>query len=360
MPVTCGFCAGSGRDAVGLCQVVVLPLPDVPPSDWRRAAAAHDLAAQGFTPALLRDASAEMVTRLIEVNHEGASAPQDRLDAVAHDQDRYFGVGRTEHQPARILASGLLLALVDTLTHTARVGTELRGQVWDDLFASADVLFGLPPSPDRVPVPTGMAASDVMAAESVPVDGSADEATLSWRVGHRVFFALIQSITLFLHEFAQSLDRGDEAGARSALAAATAITRGATASLQISTDFPADRYRETVRPSMTPPHALPGFSGVQGPDHHVLVALLKDLRPVFADLPPFLTAEAKQYRAATGQLYAAHEGICEKFVGRDRPSLLMMATHPDTDPKASAVEVIRRLAEQRTRLITPAADQEQP
>lgn len=49
--------------------------------------------------------------------------------------------------------------------------------------------------------------------------------------------------------------------------------------LRFTADFAPEAYTGTVRPSMMPPAMPPGFSGVQGPDHRMLVRLYRRMRP---------------------------------------------------------------------------------
>jgi hypothetical protein len=105
---------------------------------------------------------------------------------------------------------------------------------------------------------------------------------------------------------------------------------------------------------MRPPHVDPGFSGIMGRDHQILISLVRRLRPIFGTLDRDAAA-FDEFRAATRSLFTAHELVCSKFGGDDKPSLFM-ESRGTCNPAETASAATRRLSQRRLRLLdSPAA-----
>src|SRR5204862_471760 len=78
-----------------------------------------------------------------------------------------------------------------------------------------------------------------------------------WRVGHHVFFALIQSLVVTFHWFSSAIAAADLDAAQAALELAATLMWGSAAAFRFAGDFPPEEYDEVVRPSMMPPNLAP-------------------------------------------------------------------------------------------------------
>jgi hypothetical protein len=267
----------------------------------------------------------------------------------SREQDSFFGIIRVDGNTAGTLICGLFLAFVEALDHARDAGSSLTAAEWEQMLAGPAAMLryyaGSPAATSSLgfPVPS-------LPRTSVP----GGEPTVQWEIGHRLFFTLTQCITVALSCFASEYAAGNTDQSVLALNLATILMRASAMSMRFASDFPATHYHADVRPSMRPPHVDPGFSGVMGRDHQILVSLLRRLRPIFSTLDRD-TAAFDELRAATRGLFTAHELVCSKFGGDDKPSLLMdsRSTH---NPAVTASTVTRRLSQRRLSLLgSPAA-----
>lgn len=96
-------------------------------------------------------------------------------------------------------------------------------------------------------------------------------------------------------------------------------------------DFPASVYANDVRPTMEPPFAAPGFSGVLNQEHRVMTERTHALRTALGDLSAttsllaVIRHEETLLRAAQRRNRKAHAAICERCVP-DGASLLLRHT----------------------------------
>ncbi|AXG81095.1 hypothetical protein [Streptomyces paludis] len=230
--------------------------------------------------------------------------------------DAYFRVRRSSHRPAELLAA----ALRETLRAVrARLPEAADEPVFDEVLAA----LGLTGPPEAAPL------------TAAPADGPA-----RWLHGHRLFFALIQATTVGVAEALHATGPGTagrEAADRGAASAAVCLRAG-TAALRIASDFPATDYEELIRPSMEPPHQpVPGFSGLWSADHRVLIDQLR----TWGRSPRARegSAAGRALRAALEEAYAAHVGVCRRFVGTG-PSLL--GGSPDAPATLAELGAARR------------------
>ncbi|MGF1426517.1 hypothetical protein [Kitasatospora sp. LaBMicrA B282] len=338
-------------------ELLLLPLPELLPTDRPGlTAAAGTLGGHDLEPVGLSSTASELatcrraaqvvlsagITRTISTP-KGWSAEEQALDVL-------FDVGRAEGDSATILAGALGTAYVDVIEDATSTRTTLSPQDWRDLtdgMGQALALIGL----------TGTEVAPPATADRLPDIRRlpACHERLRWMLGHRLFYTLTQALIVSLSLFTTATSRGDHEAAEQALTTATALMRASAAALLYTADFPHAVYADDIRPNvMRPPNTLPGISGIQGRDHHVLIQLFRDLRPVFGALSG--TSESYQrFRAATERLFANHTHICDKFVGPVKPSLLMEARSRSKD-QISARLALRKLTRRRLRLLEGRAD----
>jgi hypothetical protein len=253
---------------------------------------------------------------------------------AAHEQDRFFGVRRVVGEAAPLFGAAVMVAYLDAVDDIELRGTDLPVDHLMDLMRGAWVLCGL----------------EAHSINALPDwrtrQLDADAAERRWKVGHRLFFVLNQGILARLGALAEAVAAGDAAGRTEALRSCSLLLRAAGAALHFTADFAPEHYLDRVRPSMMPPHVPPGFSGLDGRDHQVLIEVFRELRPVFSSLAD---AEAAIFRDAARCMLESHSCVCDRFGGAEHPSLRMLADDADTRQAASGV--LRRLNQSRERLL---------
>ncbi|WP_329298200.1 hypothetical protein OG410_06225 [Streptomyces sp. NBC_00659] len=172
---------------------------------------------------------------------------------------------------------------------------------------------------------------------------------IRWRLGHQVFFALIQALIVSvgcLEEFLKD-DPDDIDSACRLLEDATALMIGSGASLRYAGDFTAMHYADAVRPAMMPPHINAKFSGLQLRDHRILLKLLHRVKPLVASPAPAVDKSYRLLLEAMSTAYDAHISVCSRF-GGDRESSLRTP-----GSRVPAVEVLQRFRDRRLGAATP-------
>ncbi|OQD57743.1 hypothetical protein BM536_001275 [Streptomyces phaeoluteigriseus] len=227
--------------------------------------------------------------------------------------DEYFAVARCACAPAPLLID----ALDDTLATVRAFSRRPDGSATEpdlDLAAHAAGLDS--PRDDREP---------------------RTQATVRqrWIHGHRLFFALTQATVVALRH---ALRAPSPAGSALGLESAAHFLRASAAALRITASFDAQDYHDTVRPSMAPPQAPRGFSGLWSADHRVLVQSLREWGLAAPAKPSSLRPAHRRLVEVLTDVHHAHVGVCSRFVGSG-PSLLRGA-----EP---GVQVLDRLCRRR-------------
>ena len=156
---------------------------------------------------------------------------------------------------------------------------------------------------------------------------------------------------LSLQDMEGALDEGRTDDVAAALELVTVLMEGSAIAFQFAADFAPAQYRDTVRPTMMPPLAPEGLSGVLSADDRCLQQVLNRLKP---RLKQVQLVEADRYRrfvTAFQQAYDDHIHVCSRFVGRKEPSLLMKAG----DDK-SAVQQLEHFKRLRMKVFEKSSD----
>lgn len=148
-----------------------------------------------------------------------------------------------------------------------------------------------------------------------------DLAKRRWRVGHHLFFALVQSLIMTCNKLETHLEAGEMAEAKREIERATQLLWGVSVTFKLTGDFSQAAYDGYVRPNMF--DAAEGFSGLWSQDHDFLIKnILRRLKPHFQAPPPELEGAMQKFRQSFAVMYDSHKYVCEKFEG-EAPSLLM-------------------------------------
>ncbi|MCN9244614.1 hypothetical protein NGF19_28185 [Streptomyces sp. RY43-2] len=269
-----------------------------------------------------------------------------------HDEhDVYFGVARArEHSTDAFLLGGLHTHHV-VAVHQERCGCgdprdlDVLSSGWRCLLEYPD--GAVPPA-------------------ACPAHTADDDAALTdcprphehWRVGHQLFFVLIQAVVAGVQCFLGELRAGDARAATRALGLASEMCRHSALAMKFAGGLSPVDYEYEVRPSMLPPMVRRGFSGFQTRDHALLVKTLRAARPSLRSLglhdPAVLELDA-----ALQRVYAAHRLVCARFDGTKIPSLLMEASGPES-AKRAGTDVVDELTARRLSLLREPPSRPEP
>jgi hypothetical protein len=260
-----------------------------------------------------------------------------------HEHDKYFGVVRISGPGGENFLAGLVAGYLRLIDHVDRYGTDLSAKQWDDLLDLPYQVFGYASA-------TPTAAPGVKSRPRALLVEHAS-ALDRWRVGHQLFFTVIQTLTVAVLCAMRAAQDDDEDAVFDALTLASGCASAAAASLTLTSEFSPAEYAEGVRPTMLPPHVSPGFSGFQTRDHHRLVAVFHRLHEVRSQLAAFGEPYTCFVTAIEG-MYFAHAGVCAHFGGTTGVSLRMQALSHQ-HPTMSGVEEALRISHGRIGLIEP-------
>lgn len=181
------------------------------------------------------------------------------------------------------------------------------------------------------------------------------DALLRWKRGHKVFFLVLQGLIVRLRRFQSTISGGQLEQADQHLQSAARLMAGAASIMRFTGDFPQKKYESEVRPTMCPPNTIDGFSGLLSRDHAELLLIIRELKPVFANLPPQLAHTRRMFFDALAAVYDCHIHVCDQFGGGKTGSLRM-----NESTEKSSVEVLETLKENRLKPVTTSASGDYP
>jgi hypothetical protein len=145
-----------------------------------------------------------------------------------------------------------------------------------------------------------------------------------WKGGHHAFHVLLVAMNTRLDQASELLDRGEHDAAAPLLDELARLYQAATALMRYASDFRAADYETLVRPSMMPPFASPGFSGLANQDHAIMLDRMARLRAAVArdeEASAPVKAAGARLTLAQKDNRASHMLVCRRFVP-DGQSLL--------------------------------------
>lgn len=150
-----------------------------------------------------------------------------------------------------------------------------------------------------------------------------EAAVTRWKLGHHLFHLLLTTMNTRLDEAIRQLGAQQPDAAAATLRELTRLFDAATAAMRYAADFPRTEYEHLIRPSMMPPFAHDGFSGVYNTEHRAMLARLRTLRRLYgwSPVPPRLHDAWRSLRDAQRANARNHMYVCRRFVD-DGASLL--------------------------------------
>ncbi|NTX16520.1 hypothetical protein HUA76_37685 [Myxococcus sp. CA056] len=256
------------------------------------------------------------------------------------DNDQAFAIVRVEGRVVPLLVHSTLHGFVTLLDEALTSGTDLEPEAWGRLRHAYSVLFDM--LLDR---PVDREGAAALPPPRSTASGERD-ALRRWTRGHYVFMSLVQGMVVVLHVLREDVEAGNLEAARSDLERVTALMNGAEVALRFTGDYSYTAYEKSVRPTLMPPVAPPGMTGLRWRDHEYMVKVLAGLRPIFAGLPVELEEAREAFYQSVARAYDAHKTVCASFVGTERTSLLMAER-----TEKSAVELLEHFKRVRLHLI---------
>jgi hypothetical protein len=256
-------------------------------------------------------------------------------DDAAHDT--YFRIARVKGEAPQIFIRSLLqanLVFLEETTEGCTILDEQKLQKLDDAFKSVlAYVLGLPKTP----------LAKVSAWDCSPV--SRADPVRRWIRGHHIFVMLTQALILVFQEMDGALADKREIDVLHAIDLATILMEGSTIALRFAGDFTAIEYRDVVRPSMMPPHAPEGLSGLLSADHRHFIHLLSKFKHGLKEVQVSFEDRYNGFVSAFKAAYDNHKYVCSRFDGSKKPSLLMKV-----GGDRSAVEELERFKYARMKM----------
>jgi hypothetical protein len=258
--------------------------------------------------------------------------------ADAKDHDAYCRIVRVNTSSARVLAEAVLKVQLEVLCELRRGGSYWRIDCeYIDLFDTLDEILCRLAGQTAAP---GF-ARDIISG--IHAQSSADP-YCRWLTGHHAFVVIVQCLVITLNELRSALSQGNGQKADMLLALASRLLDASVGAFHFACDFSPQRYKDTVRPTMMPPNAPSGLSGLLSKDHRVLVQLLVGLKPEIEISARGILPNYPVFERSLANAYDGHKLICARFSGSSAPSLRMSEESVEV-----AVDVLEQFKQTRLR-----------
>jgi len=161
-----------------------------------------------------------------------------------------------------------------------------------------------------------------MSASSLQMPPAYFRTARRWKLGHQVFHLQLVAMNTVLAETTDHLHARRFPEVAEGLHSLCDLFDAATATMAYTSDFPAEHYSNFIRPSMAPPFASPGFSGLLNREHMVMLKTLKQLWAVAVEVlgnrreqwPSTAIQAFEELKGAVHRNRESHGLICEHFV----------------------------------------------
>ncbi|MBO0832207.1 MAG: hypothetical protein J2P29_09585 [Actinobacteria bacterium] len=164
-------------------------------------------------------------------------------------------------------------------------------------------------------------------AHAAPALPGADKAVVRWKLGHHLFHLHLTTMNSLLAQARDGLESACWPELAHTLEQLRVLYDAATATMRYAADFSQDMYERLIRPSMAPPFASPGFSGVLNLEHAQMIDQFRELRRQLKGMrragqtPAAVEEAAARLFAAQARNRRSHILVCESCVP-DGTSLL--------------------------------------
>jgi hypothetical protein len=275
---------------------------------------------------------------LIPMEGDPNESPDNRSN------DRAFGIVRVRGETMSILTYSTLQGFVTLLEEASAGGANVSADDWNKLRRAFFLLFHLL---DNGRIDGFMDSPHNSGEVQSPRAANEQHSALSrWTRGHHAFMTLIQGLVVVFRSFQHEVEDGHLTQAKESLRAATCLMAASGVALRFTGDFRYSDYEREVRPTLMPPIAPEGLTGLYWRDHEYLIKSLTKMRSLFTGIDTSLREELHSFHEALKNAYESHKCVCASFVGNQQPSLLMASR---TDK--SAVDTLDHFMRVRLNLI---------
>ncbi|WP_448315822.1 hypothetical protein [Streptomyces sp. CO7] len=282
---------------------------------------------------------------------ERASLPEDLYE----EHDLFFGAIRVTGNPVETFTRTVLEALRSHLDDALSAGSGLcsgeRAQLREAFLVPFHALWrvGVAGTPFEQAARTRTEVTGAGGGTGAGPGEARVDPLIRWRLGHQVFFALIQALIVSVGCLEEALanEPEDTGSICRLLEDATVLMVGSGTAMRYAGDFTPTHYSDAVRPAMMPPHINARFSGLQLRDHRILLKLLNRVKPLLASPAPAVDKSYTRLLEAMSTAYDAHISVCSRF-GGDRESSLRTP-----GSRVPAAKILERFRDRRISAATP-------
>jgi hypothetical protein len=254
------------------------------------------------------------------------------------ENDKALYIFRTSGVPALVLLSSAVQVYVEFLDELVTAGTDLTAEDVGCIHLQFTVIFELLSGRTASYNPEQELPTLPVAALNL---GNHDPLR-RWVRGHHAFIVLVQWQVIFFQCFRRSVEQpGGLDEAAEVLKLLILTLRASLQAFRFTGEFSKEAYAELVRPTLMPPAAPDGMSGLNWRDHQYLLKSFTKLDGCIDSSDSPLRRLYALLKDELRSVYDAHKYVCAHFVG----------TEVSLVSKTSAVAVIDRLKEQRSRLL---------
>lgn len=258
----------------------------------------------------------ELMARLPSAS-EGLMTDDQRETQENRDNDVAFGIERHQGDCVALMINATLEAVIQVGELAERNGTSLSHSEWNDMMATAEAILQGIATPRAIPE-----ASILFQPAKAKAGEDSQDPLQRWVRGHLLFMVLCQGMNLstqLLIGAARNQDLELACAQANKLIQLMDISR---ITLEFAADLSSQQYLSQIRPTLMPPIAPPKMSGINWRDHVVMIRLMRQSTPAWHFIEQAKPALAQRMRSVLAEVYAAHRGVCEKFVGEENTSLL--------------------------------------
>jgi hypothetical protein len=251
------------------------------------------------------------------------------------DNDFAFGIERHQGDSVALMVNAALNAAIQSGELVQRSGTSLDHSEWSDMMSAAQVILQTIASPRLMPEYRVM-----FQAPKSKVEEDDQDPLRRWVRGHLLFMVLCQGISLCTNLLISAAHDKDLELACAQANRLIQLMNISRITLEFATDLNSQQYVSQIRPTLMPPIAPPKMSGINWRDHVVMIRSMRQSTEAWNFIEQTYPQLAERMRTILAQVYSAHRGVCEKFVGEENTSLL--ATENATYTAGQVLENLKK------------------
>ncbi|MER2472292.1 hypothetical protein [Photorhabdus laumondii] len=275
----------------------------------------------------------------------GIMTDDPRENQENKDNDEAFNIERHHGECLALLISATLEATVQVCELTEKRGTSLTQEEWSAVTSTVKAILhiivdprALPQQHDDLPLPAGFLPEDTA------------DPLRRWVRGHLLFMVLCQGMSLSLNLMITAAKDNDRELAVAQANKTIELMNIAQITLKFATDLSKEQYLEQIRPTLMPPIAPPKMSGINWRDHVVMIRIMRQSTDTWSFIEQTHPETVQRMRSALSDIYTAHRGVCEMFVGESTTSLLARK-----NATVSAGQVLEGLKQSRLKSLNTMA-----